>query len=775
MGMTGSMNRFLPNFISSLSTRRQVRISDLLSEATLGKDQLDLIANKLLAITDAAPLLLTPVLPDSSITASGFQQNLRDVFSRLVEMYQMSNLISLLLDSHQKILGSDIKALEDQLVAMEKAVQNFGFLLSDNNTYNYAYIESFNDERGRDSFPWPIPDRSSLVFAPTEQATVRFGEGCLVLSEELRINYAIVATILKGNASACVTNDTGIANSTIATSTTGWRATYATPQPISSWLPESPGLTGAQVLIEYRLSQASPVSEIKLVPFADLPLQVIQVTTYASDDDASTNLLPDPVTLDRPLTLHFPMGPVARFRVLLNQPAYVRTSVQDNLTEKTYQDLLQNLLTNQKGAQRPVSTLESDDDFSSEISSMALSDRALPDTALSLFQSALGNTGLSNYTPLESKVIEFVTKSQPWQGILRDAGIDQRSSMGPLGDIFGAIALPPATVMPAPRPDIPIFSYRYSLGLMYVMIGTDDITFKGVFVSKAIPSDGDMGEVRLKATDEDYQLPITDRDSSVLTSIEYSVSNQSNPQQEKDWTPILPVGVSLTEAERLLPDMSGICHIRFLAATQQSLNVFKNGYNLTGYTVLNDPSGNYVNGIQIPVSLYSADDILTIRYFPSSGQDTIDFASQGFSDAPLISSHDNIGAGEGFTGTLGRNSIDLSFAPYIDPSQVTFPTYQPITVILQDGTIATNLTNYTGGVQASLPRAGGYYYIHSNNILMFNQPVTQALRVYYQYLQNNVRVRVVLRTNSVSFVSPKVHSFQLKAKTRRSNVLGNSL
>ena len=96
--------------------------------------------------------------------------------------------------------------------------------------------------------------------------------------------------------------------------------------------------------------------------------------------------------------------------------------------------------------------------------------------------------------------------------------------------------------------------------------------------------------------------------------------------------------------------------------------------------------------------------------------------------------------------------------------------YQPITVILNNGTNAINITNYSSGQQANLGSfVSGYYYIQSGNTIMFNVPITSSIKVYYQYLISNVRVRVVERVNNITFASPTVSSFNVKAKLIQPN------
>jgi hypothetical protein len=193
-----------------------------------------------------------------------------------------------------------------------------------------------------------------------------------------------------------------------------------------------------------------------------------------------------------------------------------------------------------------------------------------------------------------------------------------------------------------------------------------------------------------------------------------------------------------------------------------------------------DTLGQSIVAVKIPITDYNPADILTVTYNPATQYTNISFADQGFDLPPLTNAYDSTGAGEGFSSTSGSNEVALHFDPYVDQAKAAADiyspqsgmiSYQPIVVKLKGGQIATNLTNYGIGDQATMP-SDGYYYIQSGRTLIFNRPVTDPLRVYYQYLQNNVRVRTVLRCDSKNFVSPKVDTLQIKAKTRRPNRRG---
>jgi hypothetical protein len=125
----------------------------------------------------------------------------------------------------------------------------------------------------------------------------------------------------------------------------------------------------------------------------------------------------------------------------------------------------------------------------------------------------------------------------------------------------------------------------------------------------------------------------------------------------------------------------------------------------------------------------------------------------------------------------------LSNHPYVDTNKVQRESsysstlglvggYQPIKVVLSDGTIAYNYTNYTGLRQNRLdPNSSNLAFLHSGKQIIFNKEIDKSFRVYYQYEPSYLRYRIIFRVNDKIKVSPFVDSLIVKMKMNAS-VLG---
>lgn len=320
------------------------------------------------------------------------------------------------------------------------------------------------------------------------------------------------------------------------------------------------------------------------------------------------------------------------------------------------------------------------------------------------------------------------------------------------------------------------YKYRYVLGIKYVKAKLCNYAQRAVYISKPIGVSGDISEVKLKESSTNYYFG---SESNSLTSVEYSVSNRPDIFSESSWTPILPVGKTLVQGERLFPDSNGVAFFRF-NSVGESISLYKNGVRYTESDVasfyLTRENTNTIYGLKIPFSKYTSADVLTCDYAVDGKSSIVSFDS--FADGVnsyLAYSEDDI-PGQSFYGT-GQIEYSLEYAPYIDYIQVASSSYvpgsgltpySPISILLEDGTYAINLTNYKDKTPVFLDKNSNQYtFLQSENVIIFNKPVSLNFRVFYNFLPSIFRVRVVLRSNYLETVSPKVDFYQVKTKTRK--------
>jgi len=331
-------------------------------------------------------------------------------------------------------------------------------------------------------------------------------------------------------------------------------------------------------------------------------------------------------------------------------------------------------------------------------------------------------------------------------------------------------------------------NYEYTLGIRNAKIGLTTNKNRGVFISKPVPMPVQSGEVRMKVNDTNYEYVNSYLDNPVVTTIEYSVTNKSTPASDKDWIPIVPSNYKGQEViERLYPQSSGYGPLRFPASNSSSISLYKNGIAVDTDTVVKVRSDDKLTiiGLRIPASEFTlnSDDIYTVKYLPAGDPSTINFFDSGFKQKNLASAYDSNGAGEFFEGTGGSKTITLQNIPYVDFNAIESTggystsvgltgTYQPLTIVLNDGTTVYNYTNYLGLTQNELSSTdSNYAFLQSGRQIIFNKDINQGFRVFYQYEPSYLRYRVVFRVNTPVKVSPFVDSLTVKTKLNAS-ILG---
>lgn len=821
------MKDFLDDYITSLTSKQRANIFDILGAARVGKEELDTLAKKLADTKRQAPLVISPEKFGGFIAAANLDAMERDVSTKLKDLFAVSNNISLILDSHTSLLTSEIKALEDELTAIEKTLQNFAFTLSDNGFYDYAFTETFNDATMLDdSMTIPLTDRSGTDFTNLEIASVNSSSGTLTLSPSLQTMYHLTPVVVDSNCISLATSDTGIANATNLNVGNGWRIAISSPRPITSSIP---GATkqGAQVAAEFTLDAASPCDTIILTPFADIPVDLLEVKLYTSlTDNSPISILPDVQVVDRPINISFPLQNVAKVRLILNQSIYNRGSQTPNKSQTVYRDFNNGIRFEQE---KTNEILHKPYNRNSKVWKRVFISTQKFDLDVNIFRAEIPQSkieatrGPLTIDKLLSRTSTMRTDKDIWEyqskpvGLLKKM-IDEKlfgSNSALMGDrhvfntgstnlkSYSALLASMVSGVSQEYPRInnqqaPInvdilsyakigeedyLKYQYNLGLRNIQVGTGMRLYRGVFITKPIPAPSDSAEIKIKTDDINFALAETTRDSGLITSIEYSVSNKSKPASEADWIPIMPIDTTLVEGERLFVNEAGYAILRFAADVSKELAIYKNGYKISidDIALATSPDGASIKSLRIPMDTFLATDIFTVDYTPYNNEAIINFAKKGFDQTMVASAYDDSGAGETFSGTGGGQIILLNHDPYISYELInqgsTYSStyglmgYQPITIVMADGTTALNQTNYVGLSQNNLSTYDGstYAYLHSGKNIIFNKPIDTSFTVYYQYLPSNLRLRVILRVNDINYVTPVVNSVQLKTKTLKAD------
>lgn len=821
------MKSFLSDFIGSLTTKTSTSVYKVLEESRVDKAQLSRLAEKLSSVYVNPGVALQKPALFSFIGSSPVRSNVQEISIAMQELYSISNEVSVLLSSHNDLLHSEIKRLEDELTALDKAIDNYAFLLSDAQAYDSAYLESFSDTLGQAVAEWDLTDRASQIFTQDDIAIVNPVASNITIFGRLRNSYPITASISSDNHQAFIKSETPLSNIVDDSSAKGWRRSIMSPRPLNSTLREFNGIhgvsnyTGAQVVVDIVLGQPSPCDTIRITPFADGDVAITQIQIFPSvNSNEHVNLLTEEKIIDKSLPVYFPFQTIAKVKLFIRQPTYRRNIAEAIESEEDYRYLSSHFLS-------VLNSEKSQNLTYNQLYRIGVLMREFAEIARSP-QSVTVPRGGFDTDPSKPNINDLFKKLRDYdiRPIIRDGDItgahlmdilttfglrDDNGFFGIRGNtnrprdisrrynfsqlskdyivnpIYIQNSAPTSNIsqMPSIEKSNPLsvqMKYQYVLGLKSVAIGSSARGHKACYISEIIPSSGDAGEVKIKVSEENYYESDTLKDNPYLTSVEYSVTNASVPSSESDWVPILPSDETTVTNERLFPDSRGKCFFRFPASANDDVIFYKNGAivdikSQDAYVFGADQ--RTIVGLNIPTALYTSGDFLTCAYTPASDPTVVNFESYGFTKPPLVSSFDASGSGELYSNTGGDLVLSLKHRPFVDYTQVNTSSYSetnglapytPIVVKLSGGIIANNLTNYKGGFQSPLDAGSeDYQFIHVDNTLMFNKPIVEPFRVFYQYLPSNLRFRVILRCNNSELVTPKVDFVQIKSKTRKAD------
>jgi len=314
-----------------------------------------------------------------------------------------------------------------------------------------------------------------------------------------------------------------------------------------------------------------------------------------------------------------------------------------------------------------------------------------------------------------------------------------------------------------------MYEYAFSLRSIHFCKTTQQSN-KAVFVSKKIATNNQPVGIKAKVIESTKveNLEASAYDISSLFSYELSVSNKDIPTNDLDWLPISNWSDEAIDSEVLFFDIEKKARLRHWAKNN-TIIIYKNGFVLDAK---NYRYNNVDNTIQVLQGDIDPDAIYCAKYdldFVGKSPDYIDLSNATTLASIVKPYSDKYGRGQSFTNTSQNNSVRLNYTPYINQAYISSSTYSPIVgtnfsssninyspvkVRLSNGTFAVNLTNYTNlNYSVNLNLVPNVAFKHVGNEIIFNTPLNEKFEVYYDYIPNNLRFKLVIRKNIPNITS----------------------
>lgn len=337
-----------------------------------------------------------------------------------------------------------------------------------------------------------------------------------------------------------------------------------------------------------------------------------------------------------------------------------------------------------------------------------------------------------------------------------------------------------------------LYEYNFSINSIDFIETSSQSSNKACFVSKKIPVDGQI--VAVKA-----DLQIDNEESETLSptmlkypvSYELSVSNEEIPINDSSWIPIMPNKKTAVDAEVVFFDTTDYSYkLRFLAK-QDTILLYKNGYRVPATQYTYTAASNKITLIE--TNIYSSTDIFCVSYLINMSLKNpyeVDFGANAGYKKLVKRYSTSLGYGQKFTSTDINSSVILEYNPHVNQDYLVNATYingfgtlfqginySPIKVELLNGSIATNITNYSNSIEkVNFYNTDLILYIHSGKNIIFNKPINSPFTVDYEYVPYNLRFKLIMRktTNSMPLAS-SADAVILKMKTAKYDNYYNKL
>lgn len=601
---------------------------------------------------------------------------------------------------------------------------------------------------------------------------------------------------------------------------------------------------GATTAVEIEFHSAIDIDSIKLIPNLGSDLQLKQVVVFDATKSNSSNvatgvnyvnLLDDQKVLNNKLELNFNTLVVNKVIFIFNQTSYTRskkTPISSELNSKAMQSFIDQRLNERKNRFSVIQDIaywyfkrrysidglktnkSSDIEYYSnkfpdtlksylkyvedeifKASNLELNDRELFTTS-PIFIELIKN--MMNYIGFDSKFydstyfVESNSKSRS-NGVINYSGFLSNRSSDLLNDPkmqfyyntieMGSIGAALKQMLTQESEDS--YEYNFSLkSIEFSKTNTGNLN-KACFVSRKIPTDGQVLGVKAKLESLDNIVVSTNSNFDLKAGISYelSISNTDTPSSEADWFPLAFNDSSTIDSEVVFFDVTNYSYKPRFTPRQDSIILFKDGKIVSPFKYRYTLSSGIFE--LLDTSVYSPTSTFCIGYtINDSLYDPfeLDFIKNNLYKESVKQYSSINGMGQVFGKTNADATIKLDYIPYInstsrenanyDKFYGTIFTdnstgYSPVKVKLADGSFATNLTNYSNSAQSvSFFGANSIQFIQNGKSIVFNKYINTSFTVYYEYIPNSVRFRLIMRKNIPNIdMTGKADTVLLKIKT----------
>ena len=353
----------LPENIQTFSSQSRKTVSSLIQNIKADKTQVSSLIENIRSFDANANYSPSLALRYSRLNIEGVVEFFRDSSLRMNQFFSASSALSVALNSVASIYSSEIEKIEKDIFHLENFVNNYQFIVGEDDLFNFNYVENFDNNLSSylsDSQTIKLFDRDNIDFNSNGNyyidpvlSKMTIANGIDFKNQLLNIDRVSEVN----NYSSHLTTDSDFRLVLDEDPTNNWTVTVKSPFLINSELPESKSYVnynssynkGAQSFFEISFINPVEMDTIRVNPNDCIGMQLLQVVIEKTDPVNSAlgniefSVLSSPLLIDKSVDVVFNKCKVSKIKFIFNQSKYYRTEnvpITQELNSKMLQEIV---------------------------------------------------------------------------------------------------------------------------------------------------------------------------------------------------------------------------------------------------------------------------------------------------------------------------------------------------------------------------------------------------------------------------------------------------
>ncbi len=360
------MLRQLPDVLQTFSSQSKRTVSSLLQSVKGDKTQISTLVQNLKNFDNNANYTPSLAINYSLMNVESVLEFFRDSSLRINEFFSAASSISNVLNSMVSIFSSEVQKLEKDISYLENFIDNYQFIVGEDDLFNFNYIENFDNNINssiNENSNIKLVDRDGVNF--NENGNYKIDTVLSKMSVSTGASFINPLENIQSisntdnNYSHYITTDTGFDLLFNEDKKDNWSVTVKAPTLLTAQMPQlskyvtydTSFIRGAQSVNEVNFYTPIEMDFIRIAPSDANGLQLLQVVLVKTDplvSQASNSVqgeyvdfpvLHTPLLLNKSVDIVFEKSKVKKIIFIFNQSKYIRsenTPIKQEINSKSF-------------------------------------------------------------------------------------------------------------------------------------------------------------------------------------------------------------------------------------------------------------------------------------------------------------------------------------------------------------------------------------------------------------------------------------------------------